>query len=85
MARRNTDNIYRGRDTYYQSKAKIDQDDPNALKALRQLLMQRAMYTVPAIETIQTTGNSVQKLYNRGMLTDSVFDQVMSSIVSYHN
>ena len=38
--------------------------------------MRRAMYAIPVILTLQNSGNSVQRLYNRGMLTDDVYENV---------
>jgi hypothetical protein len=34
------------------------------------------MFTIPMIHTVQNKGTSIQKLYNRGMLTDEFFDNV---------
>lgn len=38
--------------------------------------MRRAMYTIPIILTLQNSGTSVQRLYNRGMLTDDIYENV---------
>ena len=38
--------------------------------------MRRAMYAIPVVLALQNSMNSVQRLYNKGMLTDDVYDNV---------
>jgi hypothetical protein len=64
------------REVYQEAKAKLDPSNPENLEELKKLLMRRAMYTIPIILSLQNSGTSVQRLYNRGMLTDDVYENV---------
>jgi hypothetical protein len=64
------------REVYYSAKESSDLDDPKQLEEVKKLLMRRAMYAIPVVLALQTSMNSVQRLYNKGMLTDDVYDNV---------
>ena len=64
---------------YYEAKSKLDLNNPETANELKKLLMRRAMFTIPMIITLQQSGGSVQNLYQRGMLTDDVFNNVLHS------
>lgn len=64
------------REVYNEAKARLDPSKPENLEELKKLLMRRAMYTIPIILSLQNSGSSVQRLYNRGMLTDDIYENV---------
>lgn len=61
---------------YFEAKRTLNLDDPKNVEELKKLLMRRAMYAIPVILALQSSMNSVQRLYNKGMLTDDVYDNV---------
>lgn len=66
------------RATYIEARPKLDPRDPNDLEQLRQLLMKRAIKAIPIVLSLQNEGNSIERLYRRGMLTDDMHFKVHS-------
>jgi hypothetical protein len=59
------------RDAYIKGKEKLDIRNPIEFEDLKKLLMRRAIYTIPILLSLQNEGNSIERLYKRGMLTGS--------------
>lgn len=68
--------LMKERNAYYKVKSTLDVEDPAQLEELKKALMRRAMFTIPMILNLQQQGNSVGRLYGRGMLTDEIMDNV---------
>ena len=52
-------------------------NNPNSTHAdLKQLLMKRALKTIPILLSLQNEGSSIERLYKRGMLTDDMHFKV---------
>jgi hypothetical protein len=66
------------RGQYIDARPKLDPRDPNDLEQLRQLLMKRAIKAIPIVLSLQNEGNSIERLYRRGMLTDDMHFKVHS-------
>jgi hypothetical protein len=60
------------RDSYIIAKDKLDIRNPNQFDELKRLLMKRAINTIPILLSLQNEGNSIERLYKRGMLTDDM-------------
>lgn len=60
------------RDNFIAAKARLDISNPNHLDELKKLLMRRAIGDIPILLNLQNEGNSIERLYKRGMLTGSV-------------
>ena len=58
------------RDVYLEAKDKLDPNNPSDLDELKKLLVRRAISTIPMILSLQNDGNSIERLYKKGMLTD---------------
>jgi len=61
---------------YIAAKNQFDLDDPNQFEELKKLLMRRAIKTIPIIIALQNEGQSIERLYKRGMLTDHMHYKV---------
>lgn len=64
------------RDLYFTFRNKCEFEDPNQFEELKKLLMRRALATIPIITALQNEGNSIERLYKRGMLTDDMHYKV---------
>ena len=64
------------RQQYLDAKLRLDHTDPSNLSELKKLLMRRAIASIPYILKLQQEGDSVERLYKRGMLTDHMHDKV---------
>ena len=64
------------RENYITAKAKLDMSNPNHLDELKKLLMRRAIQAIPILLNLQSEGNSIERLYKRGMLTDDMHFKV---------
>lgn len=53
-------------------KEKLDVRVPSEYEELKKLLMRRAIHTIPILLSLQNEGNSIERLYKRGMLTDNM-------------
>ena len=54
----------------------MDPTKPADLEELRKLLMRRAIKAIPIVLSLQNEGNSIERLYKRGMLTDDMHFKV---------
>lgn len=57
---------------YEEAKAKLDLNSPADVEVLKKLLMHRALKVIPMLLNLQNEGQSVDRLYRKGMLTDDV-------------
>ena len=64
------------RENYIAAKTKLDPSNPNHLDELKKLLMRRAIQAIPILLNLQNEGNSIERLYKRGMLTDDMHFKV---------
>ena len=64
------------RAAYLDAKYSGNVDDPAQLDNLRKLLMRRAISSIPVALSLQNEGNSIERLYKRGMLTDDMHYRV---------
>ena len=64
------------RANYLAAKEKLDPTKPADLEELRKLLMRRAIKAIPIVLSLQNEGNSIERLYKRGMLTDDMHFKV---------
>lgn len=64
------------REEYIQAKSKSDLKDPLAKDNLRKLLTKRALKAIPIIISLQNEGQSIDRLYKKGMLTDDMHFRV---------
>jgi hypothetical protein len=64
------------REMYLTAKAKLDVSNPSHLDELKKLLMRRAIQAIPILLNLQNEGNSIERLYKRGMLTDDMHFKV---------
>ena len=64
------------RANYLAAKEKLDPSKPADLEELRKLLMRRAIKAIPIVVSLQNEGNSIERLYKRGMLTDDMHFKV---------
>ena len=64
------------RANYLAAKEKLDPSKPADLEELRKLLMRRAIKAIPIVLSLQNEGNSIERLYKRGMLTDDMHFKV---------
>jgi hypothetical protein len=64
------------RENYLAAKARLDVSNPNHLDELKKLLMRRAIQAIPILLNLQNEGNSIERLYKRGMLTDDMHFKV---------
>jgi hypothetical protein len=64
------------RQAYLEGKEKLDPNNPNDFEELKKLLMRRAVNTIPIILSLQNDGNSIERLYKKGMLTDDMHFRV---------
>jgi hypothetical protein len=64
------------RDNYIKAREKLDPSVPSELEELKKLLMRRAMQNIPLLLNLQKEGNSIERLYKRGMLTDDMHFKV---------
>lgn len=46
--------------------------NPSECDELKRLLMKRAIHAIPILLSLQNEGNSIERLYKRGMLTDNM-------------
>jgi len=53
-------------------KAASSQSDPEAVRKLKQLLMKRTFAAIPFLLELQTQGPSADRLYKKGMITDTM-------------
>jgi hypothetical protein len=60
------------REAYVQGKERLDIHVASELEELKRLLMKRAIHTIPILMSLQNEGNSIERLYKRGMLTDNM-------------
>lgn len=61
---------------FIEAKSKLDPTNPSDLDTLRKLLMRRAVKAIPILLSLQNEGNSIERLYKRGMLTDDMHFKV---------
>ena len=64
------------KDAYLAAKDKLDPNNPADLDELKKLLVRRAISTIPMILSLQNDGNSIERLYKKGMLTDDMHFRV---------
>ena len=64
------------RASYIAARARLDPSKPADLDELRKLLMRRAIQAIPILLSLQNEGNSIERLYKRGMLTDDMHFKV---------
>jgi hypothetical protein len=64
------------RAAYLEARAKLDAAKHDDLEVLRKLLMKRAIKAIPLVLSMQNEGNSIERLYKRGMLTDDMHFKV---------
>lgn len=64
------------RQLYIDGKEKLDPNNANDFEELKKLLMRRAVNTIPIILSLQNDGNSIERLYKKGMLTDDMHFRV---------
>ena len=64
------------REQYITAKEKLDITKVSQLDELKRLLMRRAIQTIPILLSLQNEGNSIERLYKRGMLTDDMHFKV---------
>jgi len=64
------------REKYIQAKTQLDLTNPNHVDELKKLLMRRAIQAIPILLNLQNEGNSIERLYKRGMLTDDMHFKV---------
>lgn len=64
------------RDAFIKAKAELDRSDFASGDELKKLLMRRALQDIPIILSLQNEGNSIEKLYKKGMLTDDMHFKV---------
>ena len=64
------------RETYIVAKTKLNPSNPTHLDELKKLLMRRAIQAIPILLNLQNEGNSIERLYKRGMLTDDMHFKV---------
>eukprot|EP01031_Cornospumella_fuschlensis_P038609 gene38609-46937_t len=60
------------RQAYLDYKPTCDRSNPEHRDNLRKLLMKRAIHTIPLIMLLQNEGQSIDRLYKKGMLTDDM-------------
>jgi len=60
------------RDLYFTFRKACDFEDDNQFEELKKLLVRRAIATIPIITALQNEGNSIERLYKKGMLTDDM-------------
>lgn len=58
--------------TYEDTKATSDLSNPAHVEILKKLLMHRALKVIPMLLNLQNEGQSVDRLYKKGMLTDDM-------------
>ena len=64
------------RENFIAAKAKLNPANPTHLDELKKLLMKRAIHAIPILLNLQNEGNSIDRLYKRGMLTDDMHFKV---------
>jgi Preprotein translocase subunit Sec66 len=64
------------RAAFLDAKGKLDPSNPSELDTLRKMLMRRAVKAIPILLSLQNEGNSIERLYKRGMLTDDMHFKV---------
>lgn len=64
------------RSNYISAKERLDPSIPADLDELKKLLMRRAIRAIPILLSLQNEGNSIERLYKRGMLTDDMHFKV---------
>lgn len=65
------------RQLYIDAKSRLDDNtDPANISELKKLLMRRAIASIPYIVKLQEEGDSVERLYKKGMLTDDMYSKV---------
>lgn len=64
------------RDIYIQAKVNANLKDPLSKDELRKLLIKRALKAIPIIISLQNEGQSIDRLYKKGMLTDDMHFRV---------
>ena len=64
------------RGIYFAARDSCDFEDPAQLEELKKMLMRRAIGSIPIILALQNDGNSIERLYKRGMLTDDMHYKV---------
>ena len=64
------------REIYLLARDQLDLDIPEQFEETKKLLMRRAIATIPLVIALQNEGNSVEKLYRKGMLTDDMHYRV---------
>jgi hypothetical protein len=60
------------RDDFIQAKTKANLKDPLSKDEMRKLLIKRALKAIPIIISLQNEGQSIDRLYKKGMLTDDM-------------
>lgn len=64
------------REEYFTARDSMDLTNEEQLEKLKTLLMKRAIQTIPSILILSDEGEAIEKLYKRGMLTDSMHIEV---------
>lgn len=64
------------RESYITGREKLDPAVPAQNEELKKLLMRRAIQSIPLVLQLQHEGNSIERLYKRGMLTDDMHFKV---------
>jgi len=54
----------------------VDGESQELYENLRKLLIRRAIASIPIVLSLQNEGNSIERLYKRGMLTDDMHYKV---------
>jgi hypothetical protein len=60
------------KENYLRAKDKCDLANPAQVESLKKLLMHRALKVIPMLLNLQNEGQSVDRLYRKGMLTDDM-------------
>ena len=60
------------RENYLTAREKSDLGNPAHVEELKKLLMHRALKAIPTLMNLQNEGQSVDRLYRKGMLTDDM-------------
>lgn len=64
------------RQQYIDAKQKLDRNNPTEFDELKKLLMKRAFRTIPLLMSLQNEGQSIERLYKKGILTDDMHNRV---------
>lgn len=58
------------------AKKQLDVSKVSQKDELKKCLMKRALHTIPILLSLQNEGSSIERLYQRGMLTDDMHFKV---------